>query len=296
MKKRLLAVAVNWNGVEDSVELLDSMPHQGTESLSVLTCIVDNGSSPEQLTRLRKECRDREGVVLVENGWNAGAPGGYNAALERLGCDWDYLLRLDNDVVLEPGAVPLLVRALEEWRGRGARLVGGEIRYFERPADRNAGAVRIELVRGRTSLHFPDEDALVQGILGCVMLVDRDILNVRGPRLFDERLFLTTDESELSLFAEGRGWRTLYVATPLARHKGARSVAKASESARYFSVRNWTYLQLSYVRGPWKALVLARLAATLGILVIKGRQGAVRALLAGLKFFMDDAGQKGPTR
>lgn len=284
--RRVACLIINWNGTEDTVALLHSLFAQSSDRLELTVFLVDNGSTDVQRNALRagiQNCAWATSVVGIQNERNIGIPSAYNQAIARAGLAYDYYLRLDNDVVLLGGAVVAMVELLEAERRNGARLVGGNVRYFDRPSENNGGAVTIDLLCGRTSVEYPAENRLCDGILGCVMLIDGEVARVYGPSVFHGWLFMTTDESELSLRCAQRGWRTVYASRTIALHKSGRSTRKVPALATRYSCRNWSYLAMKYVKPPRARVAVGlRLAATVLLLVAKLKWANAAAIAVGL--------------
>lgn len=284
--RRVACLIINWNGTSDTLELLASLARQVNEQVQLDVFIVDNASEAEQLSQLKEGLTHVKGlgsIVLIENRRNVGVPAAYNQAIAMAGRDYDYYLRLDNDVVILDEALHKMIAEMEHNREQGVRLVGGNIRYYDRPKENNGGACRIDLLRGHTSISYPTHDTLCDGVLGCVMLLDRDVVKALAPSVFMGWLFLTTDESELSLRCAEMGWKTLYLAKSVALHKGARSVSKTQMAANLYSCRNWSYLALRYGRPQWiKALICCRLAASMVYLLFKGQFLRAKAMALGM--------------
>lgn len=284
-KRRVAALTINWNGAQDTLELLDSLGRQCAESLCVEAFVVDNNSAPGDLAALEEGIASRHSIVihLIKNGCNEGVPAAYNRAIAAAGSQFDYYLRLDNDVILRDGCIARLIGGLEEWRSRGVRLVGCNVRYFDRPGESNGGAVTFNLLRGNTRIAFPESETICDGVLGCVMLVDREVVAAFAPQVFMSWLFYTTDESEISLHSAQRGWRTLYLPQPLALHKGGISTQKAERMATMTSARNWAYLAMRYAKPrSLTTLVFCRL---IGVSIVgqllRGRWACGAALVRG---------------
>ena len=79
--------------------------------------IVDNGSDDATLAELRKTCASHPGVRLIENGENLGFARGNNAGLSAAA--GEYVLLLNNDTYLAPGAIHAMVRHLRDNPGIG---------------------------------------------------------------------------------------------------------------------------------------------------------------------------------
>jgi GT2 family glycosyltransferase len=122
-------VILNWNGEEDTIECLRSI----TKSVPAgfVPVVVDNGSTPESVTRLKRECsllfgrtlflrdsdlagatpraefaeyRGNDSLVFIENAENKGFAGGNNVGIrfaELAGAEWVMLLNNDTEVAPE---------------------------------------------------------------------------------------------------------------------------------------------------------------------------------------------------
>jgi GT2 family glycosyltransferase len=213
-----------------------------------------------------------------------GAPAAYNRAIQASGREYDYYLRLDNDVVLFPYSVQRLCQALRDRRTSGVRLAGGEIRFFDEPQVRNCGAVTVDHLRGRTHVSFPERDTVCDGVLGCTMMLDAEVVKAFRPEVFLSWLFLTTDETEISLRARRRGWLTLYLPVPIALHKGARSVSRVPTAGRLLSQRNWTFLNITYAPSAVaRAAIAARSAVVAMLFLFAGRRRDATSIIRGLR-------------
>ena len=101
---KVAAVVLSWNGREDTLACLRSLEAEGADVI-----VVDNASedgSAEAVTE----------VELIRNPQNLGYAGGMNvgirAALQR---GADAVLLLNNDVVVEPGAVGSMAAVESAW-------------------------------------------------------------------------------------------------------------------------------------------------------------------------------------
>lgn len=81
-----------------------------------------------------------------------------------------------------------------------------------------------------------DEPAEVFAWCGGAVLLDRRYLDDVG--LFDERLFLYYEDTELSWRGRRRGWRYVYEPTAVVRHRHAASSGVGSPVFRYHTERN----------------------------------------------------------
>ncbi|MCH7835931.1 MAG: glycosyltransferase family 2 protein, partial [Chloroflexi bacterium] len=104
-------VILNWNGLADTTECLESL--RGIAYPSYRTIVVDNGSSGDDVRVLRERFGDS--IRLIASPDNLGFAGGANLAIrEALADGADYVLLLNNDVTVDRQFLDELVRAAEE--------------------------------------------------------------------------------------------------------------------------------------------------------------------------------------
>lgn len=114
---------VNWNGRVLLRNLLESLrvPDAG---VTVQTIVVDNASTDGSLDEVPRDFPD---VVLVRNDENRGFAKGNNQAADH--ATGRYVLFLNNDTVVRPGALATLVRFMDEhpaYAAVGPKLIGSD--------------------------------------------------------------------------------------------------------------------------------------------------------------------------
>ena len=124
-KAPVAVIIVNWNGVQDTLEVLAELDRLQGHRLRIV--VVDNGSTDDSVEVLR---RQRPDVEVIETGENLGFAGGnlvgIRRALEQSDSGW--LLLINNDVAVDPGFLqPLLEACLDPDVGAAAP----KIYYFE---------------------------------------------------------------------------------------------------------------------------------------------------------------------
>ena len=86
--------------------------------------LVNHGNPPEMIRKLRRMAADSDRLVLVETGANLGFAKGCNIGAQR--ADGDWVLFLNPDAVLQPGALKRLKASAAELGDRmwvlGARI------------------------------------------------------------------------------------------------------------------------------------------------------------------------------
>jgi GT2 family glycosyltransferase len=284
-KISVAALIINWNGSDDTLELIHSLRICSIDTCVIDVIIIDNASDYYDFINLQEGIKNLDGVgkiVLRRNSINIGVPAAYNQAIQIIGIDYNYYLRLDNDIVMDANGLSMLIDGLERNRLCGVGLVGGNVKYFDRPFENNGGAVTIDLLRGVTNSEYPSVELVCDGVLGCIMLLDGDVVRRYSPDVFDSNLFICTDESELSLRARLDGIFTLYIAGQIGLHKSGVSTGKVGFLSNYYSARNWTIHRLYFLRGiKNKSLLFLRFFIDICRSILRGRWSYPIGLLSG---------------
>ena len=178
--------------------------------------VVDNASSDRSGDMVRTGFPE---ATLIELPENRGFAGGLGEGLRVASGDW--VLTLNNDATVEPGAVSELLRAAE---GEGdVFAVAAQLRFAgAEPVINSAGigidrlGVAYDRLLGEdrsASEHSPVE---VFGASAGAALYDRAKLTaLRGP---DESFFAFLEDADLAWRARMRGWRSLYAPDAVAFH------------------------------------------------------------------------------
>jgi glycosyltransferase involved in cell wall biosynthesis len=108
---RVSAVVLSRNRPAQALRAIDSLR---PNSVSFDTLVIDNNSTEAAGAGLAAGCATRESVVLRRLDRNLGCAGGRQFAVEAV--EGEYVLFLDDDAELEPGALDLLVGELDAHR------------------------------------------------------------------------------------------------------------------------------------------------------------------------------------
>ena len=91
-------IILNWNGKHDTCECIDSARKLNYPNYEII--VVDNGSEDESVQFLGKKYPD---ILILENGANLGYAEGNNRAIKyAIEQEFDYILLLNNDAVVDP--------------------------------------------------------------------------------------------------------------------------------------------------------------------------------------------------
>jgi GT2 family glycosyltransferase len=236
---RVAIIILNWNGLTDTLECLESLSRLDYPAYEMM--VVDNGSTDGSVPVIRERFL---GVTIIENGENMGYAGGNNVGLRHaMAQGADYALLLNNDTVVDPAFLRILVDAVGAEPNIG--IAGPTIYYHERPDVIWSAGGAIDWQRGRTWMVGLDErdegqfgqvPRTVDFVTGCALLVRRAVLEQAGP--LDERFFAYYEETEWCVRVARAGFRIVHV--PLAHiwHKISPVAREASPQVHYYMTRN----------------------------------------------------------
>jgi GT2 family glycosyltransferase len=235
----VVVIILNWNGLADTLECLESLACLDYPNHKVV--VVDNGSVDGSVLVIRGRF---PGVTIIENGENLGYAGGNNVGLRyALAQGAEYALLLNNDTVVDPAFLHILVDAAEADPTVG--IVGPTIYYHERPGviwsaggaiDWQRGSTRMVGLDERDEGQFGQVSRTVDFVTGCAILVRRAVLEQAG--LLDERFFAYYEESEWCVRASRAGFKIIHI--PLAHiwHRISPAAQADSPLVHYYMTRN----------------------------------------------------------
>jgi len=259
MIPRVMLIVLNWNGLADTLECLDSLMHLDYPAYEVV--VVDNGSTDGSVEVIS----DRfPGVTLIENNENLGYAEGNNRGISyALKAGADYVLVLNNDTVLCQDLLTHLVRVAEADSRVGA--VGPKIYYHMQPHRIWFAGGMIDWQRGFTVNLGADEDDAgqfeevksVDFLAGCALLIRRETWEDVGP--FDSRYFMYWEETDWCTRVRRAGYDLLFVPQAKMWHKVSTIAQSQSSRVLYYMTRNRFFFFYKHVISPCKRVaILAR--------------------------------------
>lgn len=241
-------IILNWNGLEDTIECLESLKKITYTNYEVI--VVDNGSKGNDAQVLREKFGDY--IHLIENDRNYGFAGGANIGM-RYAMDNsqpDYILLLNNDTVVDSVFLDKMVEVGEGDPTIG--IAGAKIYFYDEPTRLQSVWGKVSLWTGepvQTPLIIADRfqskeidigqyDSIkvADWVTGCCFLIKRIVIESIG--LFDEGYFCYWEETDYCFRARKAGYETIYVPQAKVWHKLGRAVNKVSGLSRYYGVRN----------------------------------------------------------
>jgi GT2 family glycosyltransferase len=262
-------ILLNYNGLEDTLECVASLEKLTYRNYSII--IVDNGSRPEQREGLKRELGAT--CTIIETGANLGFAKGFNVGMRyALGQGAQYLLIMNNDIVVSPDALTRLLEEAEADPTIG--LLSPRIYYYSRPqyfyfpmqTDRLPPLLKFHLgyvwgVLNSWRVNTADRISDVTCIDGCFCLIKRKVLEKVG--LFDHVFpYGSYEVPSLCQRVANAGFRMVAVPDTSVWHKVGKSTGdqRAYEMASAFRVsRNCVIFARRHLSLPHYLLFLTML-------------------------------------
>jgi len=260
------AIVLNWNGREDTLACLASLSKVNYQPLDVI--LVDNGSTDGSVGAVKVSF---PAVTVLETGENLGFAKGNNVGLRHaLAHGANYMLLLNNDTVVAPDLISVLVGALESTPQAG--MAGPTIYYFDRPTTIWSAGGAIDWWRGDSRMMGLDEADKgqyntvreVDFVTGCALLTRREVIEKAG--MLDSRFFMYYEETEWCVRVVRAGYKILHVPQARVWHKIRPVQQAASSRIHYYMTRN-RLLFLKSTRASMRAWIHTLLAEYLRTLV-----------------------------
>ncbi len=241
-------IVVNWNAGEQlCVCLRSALAADSTGFRLGRLVVVDNGSTDGSADRIKAL---GPGVVPIRNPDNRGFAAACNQGAA--GSRADYLLllnpdmRLLSDSLVKP--IAFLERPENAWVGIvGIQLLdeGGTVRRscarFPTAGRYLATTMGLDRLAPRLfpphfTVEWDHQDSReVDQVMGAFFLVRRTIFEALGG--FDERFFVYFEDVDFALRARKAGWRSYYLATARAYHRGAGTTEEAKALRLAYNLR-----------------------------------------------------------
>ena len=269
-------LTLNWNGKRWLGECLSSVLELDYPNFEVV--VIDNGSTDGSVEFVRENYPVAQ---VVENGQNLGYARGFNAGLEYgYAHGADYFLIMNNDAVIDPGALSALVETAQSQPRAG--FVSGKVYWYDRPRVlQTVGKVEGPDRLSGIDLGVDEEDngqydavqerAFLDDIF---TLVPRQLYEETGG--YDPQFFLQCEELDWQLRARKSGWKLYYTPDAKLWHYGSRSMGgQGSPISEYFFVRNHLVVMAKH-GGPRRfARLWLRIGWDRSMSVLRGVVGSI---------------------
>jgi len=246
-KSKVSVIILNWNGLEDTIECLESLKKINYPNYEVI--LVDNGSKGNDVQVLEEKFGDY--IHLIQNDKNYGYTGGNNIGMRYVVRDSasEYVLILNNDTVVAPDLLDHMVQVAESDPSIG--MVGSKVCYYDCHGRIQGVGGKVNMRTGQASLiGFKeidtgqyDTEQEVDYIFGCCLLVKTEAVRKIG--LFDESYFCYWDETDYCFRARAAGYKVVYAPAATVWHKASLQVKVWDKSPAGGSVGGLSYYYMA---------------------------------------------------
>ncbi|WP_081752559.1 glycosyltransferase family 2 protein [Kallotenue papyrolyticum] len=228
-------VVLNWNGYADTHECLCSLGKLTYPHRHII--VVDNASSDDSPVKLQAQHPE---IELVRCSENLGIAAGYNRGIQKaLAHGADYIVVMNNDLIVDPQVVDRMIEAQQAWPNCG--IVMPKILYYDaRDTIWSAGAYARWMpsnivMRGKNRKDGPAyaETKPIEYAPSCCLLLTRELCQ---RLMFDEQYFFYYDDWDFCLQARKLGQRIVFAAHAYVWHKVSRSTLNSPKSQRWWEV------------------------------------------------------------
>lgn len=230
-------ITINYNGLKDTCELIDSLP---LEDKSIEVIVVDNASKEDEATIIANRYPQ---VKVIRSEQNLGFAGGNNLGIKA--AQGKYLFFINNDVILKPQTSDIrhLISRLETDDKIGAVCPKIRFAWGDKPIQfagytplsrytmRNRSIGFGETDKGQYDTAHPTPYAH-----GAAMMVKREVLEKVG--LMPECYFLYYEELDWSMMFTRAGFTIWYEPACTIYHKESQTTGQNSPLKTYYLTRN----------------------------------------------------------
>ena len=282
----LSIITVNYNGIKDTCELIDSIPFN--DEMEVI--VVDNASANNEASVIEEKYPY---IKVIRSDRNLGFAGGNNLGIRfALG---KYIFLINNDTLFKDFNIQPLIDRLESSPKIGA--VCPKIRFsWDNKTIQFCGYTPLSKVTVRNkSIGFGEADNgqyntphSTPYAHGAAMVIKKAVIDEVG--LMPECYFLYYEELDWSMMITRAGYEIWYEPSCTIFHKESQTTGQNSPLRTYYITRN----RLLLVKRNWKGITkylsyfyLIFLVASRNIIrnLVQGNYGHIKSISKGIRDF-----------
>lgn len=269
--EKIALVILNWNGKENTIDCLKSISGLSSGNFNLETIVVDNNSTDNSVSEIKKEFPK---VEIIQNPQNFGFAKGNNTGIQKaLDDKADFIMLLNNDTILEKNC---LKNILEAAKNNPQYSIFAPKIYFEKNYEFHKSRYK-ENEKGKVIWYAGgiidwnnlygqhrgvdevdhgqyDKDRETEFATGAAMFVKKEVFEKIG--LLDEKYFLYYEDTDFCVRAKKSGFKILFTPNAVLWHKNAGSSASGSSLQDYYITRNRLIFGFKYGRIKTKFALL----------------------------------------
>ena len=250
VEKLLSIITINYNGLQDTCELIESLPADD-DSLEVI--VVDNASTQDEASEIENRFPH---VMVIRSDENLGFAGGNNLGIQA--AHGKYLFFLNNDTIIhQPSAISHLIKRLESSDEIG--IVSPKIRFsWNNQSIQYAGYTPLSSITLRNKPIGCGEDDHGQYDTahptpyahGAAMMVKREVIEQAG--MMPVCYFLYYEELDWSVMIRRAGYEIWYEPACTVYHKESQTTGRISPLKTFYITRNRLLFAKRNIKGILK--------------------------------------------
>lgn len=242
----LSIITVNFNGLENTCALIESIPFN--EYMEVI--VIDNASKEDEASIIAKRYPE---VKTIRSDKNLGFAGGNNLGIKE--ANGKYLFLINNDTFFKEFNVQALIDRMKSFQKIG--IVCPKIRFaWDNNPIQYAGYTPLSKITVRNkAIGFGEEDNgqydtphPTPYAHGAAMLIKREVIDKVG--LMPDCYFLYYEEIDWSMMFTRSGYEIWYEPACTIFHKESQSTGQSSPLRTYYITRN----RLLLVKRNWQGI------------------------------------------
>ena len=283
---KLSIITINYNGLKDTCELIDSIPFNNDMEVMV----VDNASIQDEASIIAERYPQ---VKVIRSTQNLGFAGGNNLGIKE--AKGKYILLINNDTYFKEFCIDVLIERLDTSDKIG--IICPKLRFaWGNNSIQYAGYTPLSPITVRNqAIGFGEEDRGQYDTAhptpyahGAAMLIKREAIDTVG--LMPECFFLYYEELDWSMMFARNGYEIWYEPACTVFHKESQTTGQNSPLRTYYITRNRLLLVKRNYKGINKYLsyiYLIGIVAPRDIIkfTLQGRLDLVKAVYRGIKTF-----------
>ena len=282
MELTLSIITVNFNGLKDTCELIDTLP---LEDQSIEVIVVDNASKEDEASIIEERYPT---VNVIRSEKNLGFAGGNNLGIKA--ARGKYLFFINNDTLLQTSDFRLLVNRLES--DEMIAVVCPRIRFAwgDNPIQFAGYTPLSKFTMRNHSIGFGETDKGQYDIAhptpyahGAAMMVKREAIDKVG--LMPECYFLYYEELDWSMMFTRADYSIWYEPACTIYHKESQSTGQNSPLKTYYLTRNRLLFVKRNVKGTRKYITYIYLIMIVSLrdIIKYAFQGNVKLVFSVIK-------------
>lgn len=267
--KSVFVIILNWNKRDLLLDCLDSVIKSIT-SYNINIIVVDNHSTDDSIQKVKENYPNAKLIVNSKNeGWSGGNNKGIRYALKN---NADYIVLLNNDIVLDKNCLQRMILKLE--KDSSVDILGPKIYKFPKSKRTisNAGNYYnrhyfgILVGAGEKDAGRYNKDKELDFVAG-VVCARSNVYKKTG--LFDEKYFLYFEDADFCERAKRKGFRCAYIHNAVQYHWESATNTINSPLFTYYNTRN----HLLFVKKHFKKSLIKEIIYTSKLIIHDMRNG-----------------------